>query len=234
MGMGSTPGTEGIVGASIRDGWETFKRQPWLLIAGLLAIGFSTAPFTFLSQLFMHDGQPTAMSSLISFLSIFVSIPLGAGMAYLALKLVRQDPTAEFTTLFAGFSRYVDLIVGSLVVLVICSIGFVLLIVPGIIAGLGLMLMQYLVMDRGLKGIDAVKESWERMKGHKLEAFLLALASVGIAILGLLACFVGLFVAIPVIIAAQAAFYNRVVGGAAPAGGPPPLVDGGSGVTMAS
>ena len=135
--MGSS--TEGIVGASIRDGWETFKRQPWLLIAGLLALAIATTPFTLLSQMFTDNGQPTVLSSLVSFLSVFVSIPLGAGMAYLALKLVRQDPTAEFATLLAGFNRYVDLLVGTLVVVVICSIGFVLLIVPGIIAGIGLM-----------------------------------------------------------------------------------------------
>lgn len=234
MSMGSTSSNEGIVGASIRDGWETFKRQPWLLIGGLLAIGFATAPFTFLSQMFTDGGRPTAMSALVSFLSIFVTVPLGAGLALLALQLVRQDPAAEFTTIFAGFSRIADLLIGTLIVGVIVGIGIVLLVVPGIIAGLGLMLFQYLIMDRGLKGVDAVRESWERMKGHKLDAFLLALASMAIVFVGLLACFVGVFVAIPVVVAAQASFYNHVIGGAAPVGAMPMIGDDASGVSIVS
>ena len=47
-------------------------------------------------------------------------------------------------------------------------------------------------------------------------AFLLALASMVIVIAGFIACFVGIFVAVPVVFGAQAAFYNRVLGGAAP------------------
>lgn len=207
---------EGIVAGSIREGWEAFKRQPWLMIGALLTLMLASLPFSLVSAQFMDQGRQTVFSGLINALSVFVTLPVGAGVAYLALRLVRRDPGATYATVFSGFGQIVDLLIAGIVTGVIVTIGFVLLIVPGIMAGLGLMLAQYLVMDRGMKGMDAVKESWERMKGHKMDAFLLALASIAIVLAGVIACFVGIFVAVPVVIGAQAAFYNRVMGESTP------------------
>ena len=70
--------------------------------------------------------------------------------------------------------------------------------VPGIIIAMGLAFVPYLVVERGLGPIDAIKESWRITKGHKWQLFLLVLALLGINLLGLLALVVGIFVAIPV------------------------------------
>jgi uncharacterized membrane protein len=81
---------------------------------------------------------------------------------------------------------------------IILIVGFLLLIVPGVIAAVGLGFSPYLVVDRAKGPIEALKESWRITKGHKWQLFLLGLVIIGINILGLLALVVGLLVSIPV------------------------------------
>jgi uncharacterized membrane protein len=76
--------------------------------------------------------------------------------------------------------------------------------------------------------MEALRESWEVMRGNKLQMFLLALVSTLVCFAGLCACYVGLFVVLPAIVIAYAEVYRRVTGrmdggtpslGAVPAGG---------------
>ena len=81
---------------------------------------------------------------------------------------------------------------------IIIFFGLLLLIVPGIIAALGLGMVPFTVIDRGAGPIDALKESWRITKGHKGQLALLGLALLGINLLGILALVVGLLVTVPV------------------------------------
>lgn len=210
-----------MVSGSIGDGWETFKRYPWLILGALVLVvlvnGALSAPGMFLQE----DGAPTAASTWWSMLSGLATFPLSAGAGYLLLRLVRGESDAGVETLLHGYSRYLALLGTVVLTSIIVGVGFLLLIVPGIIASFGLMHAPMLVLDKGLGAADAIRASWEMMKGYKLDAFLLALSYMMIAIAGALALGVGLLVAIPVIAAASAAFYNRVL-----AANPPPQIAG--------
>jgi uncharacterized membrane protein len=84
------------------------------------------------------------------------------------------------------------------------------LIVPGIIIAMGLAFVPYLVVERGLGPVEALKESWRLTKGHKMQIFLLVLALVGINILGLMALVVGVFVTFPLTLLAFAHAYRTL------------------------
>ena len=88
-------------------------------------------------------------------------------------------------------------------------LGFLVLVVPGIILAIGLSFVPYLVVDRGLGPIEALKESWRITKGHKWQLLLLFLALVGINLLGVLALIVGIFVTVPITMLAFAHAYRR-------------------------
>ena len=90
------------------------------------------------------------------------------------------------------------------------AIGFLLLVVPGIILAIGLSFVPYLVVDRGLGPIEALKESWRITKGHKWQLLLLLLALVGINLLGVLALIVGIFVTVPITMLAFAHAYRTI------------------------
>lgn len=77
-------------------------------------------------------------------------------------------------------------------------VGFVLLIVPGVIAMLVLLFTLYIVIDKELGPIEAMKKSAQITKGHRWELLLLVLLAVVINIVGAVALFVGLIVSIPV------------------------------------
>ena len=75
----------------------------------------------------------------------------------------------------------VSLVVG--LIIIGCSI---LLVIPGIIAAIGLMFYQEVCADNPeMKVMEIVKKSWAITKGHKMELFVLGLSFIG---WGLLAC----------------------------------------------
>ncbi len=81
---------------------------------------------------------------------------------------------------------FINYVAASLLVTLLVSVGFMLLIVPGIILGLGLMFTYYIIVDKNLGPIEAMKESWNISKGYKMELFLLFLAVMLISfVLGL-------------------------------------------------
>ena len=97
-----------------------------------------------------------------------------------------------------------------LIVGVIVGIGFVLLIVPGIIFACKLAFTPYLVVDRKMKVIDAVEESWRMTRGHAWKVFLVGLLAMPIALAGLMFCGVGIIIAIMWSKLAFASLYHAV------------------------
>ncbi len=99
-------------------------------------------------------------------------------------------------------------------------VGLVLLIVPGIIFMLMYMFVMFIVIDRGLGPIKAMKESARITRGYKwqLLGFVLVLTLINLA--GALALLVGLLVTVPVTSLAFAHAYRAL---SANAGAPPAL-----------
>ena len=91
---------------------------------------------------------------------------------------------------------------------------------PGIIFMLMFMFVMFIVIDRGLGPVEAMKESARITRGYKwqLLGFVLVLALINV--LGMLALLVGLFVTIPVTSLAFAHAYRALSANA----GPPPAI----------
>lgn len=76
--------------------------------------------------------------------------------------------------------HWVICFVASLLVGLNIAIGFVLLIIPGIMATYGLMLYSYVIAEEPtLRVTDALRKAWELTKGHKMELFILMLSFIG-------------------------------------------------------
>jgi uncharacterized membrane protein len=204
------------IGDCISYGWETFKKRPWFLIGVLLLVAIVSA----LPGLFgPHptvgpDGQLiqppfTAYSALVSLVSVVVSILVGLGLTNFSLKAHDNIETAKLDDLWnpGPFWRFLG---AHILTGIALFIGFICLIVPGIILAVGLAFVPYLVVERGLGPIEAMKESWRITKGHKWNLFLLGLVFLGLLILGVIALFVGMFVAIPVAMIAGAHAYRTL------------------------
>ena len=58
-----------------------------------------------------------------------------------------------------------------------------LLVIPGIIAALALTMVTFIVIDSDTAGNDAIKASWDMMKGYKWDYFVFILSFLGWIIL---------------------------------------------------
>jgi uncharacterized membrane protein len=140
---------------------------------------------------------------------LLLTKPIGYGVSYAYLKAARNEPL-DVRDMFEAFYNYWNAVLASLLVGVIVGIGFVLLIVPGIIFACKLAFTPYLVVDRQMNVIDAVEESWRMTRGHAWKVFLVGLLAIPIGIAGLMFCGVGIIIAIMWNKLAFASLYHAV------------------------
>lgn len=193
------------VGASIRFGWKTFKKRPFFLIGIVLGVMIVSGILGSLPK------QQGIMTILLTLAILVINILIEMGLISFAIKA--QDDIAHLTIHDIWHPRSFWKYIGVKILTgVIVLIGIILLIVPGVIAALALMFATYLIIDRDLGPIEAMKESIRLTKGNRWNLFLLILAIAGINILGAIALFVGLFVSIPVSLLALAHAYRTLAG----------------------
>jgi uncharacterized membrane protein len=137
--------------------------------------------------------EPSIIGTVIN-LALGTLLSMGATAFYLA---AHDNPaTADLSLLWhpRPFWKYLG---ASILLALAVAIGFVLLIVPGIILGLMFMFTTFVVIERELGPIDAMSEVIASPRGHKwLFGFVLLLLLINV--LGVLALVVGLLVSIPV------------------------------------
>lgn len=104
-----------------------------------------------------------------------------------------------------------NVILANLLLGLIISLGILILIVPGIIFACKLAFVPFLVMDKKLNAMDAIRKSWEMTCGYTWRIFVMGIVSFCICILGLICLIVGIFPALMWIIAAFATMYESVL-----------------------
>ena len=141
---------------------------------------------------------------------IFVAGPIGYGASWVFLKAVRGE-RVEIRDVFAVFQKnYWNAVIAKVVVSVIVALGLVMLLVPGIIFACRLAFVPYLVVDREMDVMDALRVSWDMTRGYGLQIFLMGFLAFWIMIGGILCFFVGVFISIMWISASFAAIYHAV------------------------
>lgn len=143
---------------------------------------------------------------------VFLFLPvIKYGKKYLFLKAMR-DEEADLKVLFEGFkTKYLNIIFANLIVFALATLGFVMLIIPGIIVLCRLAFVPYLVMDKNFDAMKAVEKSWQMTRGHGWTIFGMAILSVFIFIGGLMVFIVGVIFSIMWIHAAFASMYQAVL-----------------------
>ena len=150
-----------------------------------LAIGTFLVALIIVSIFSLGTGiseDSTLVTIITMILSLVVNAVISIGICKFALNIAGEGE-AKFTDIFSGISVFLKAIGLYLLVGIAVGIGFIILIVPGII--LALMFSQtcyILAEDKDISIIDCMKKSAEMMKGHKGEYFVLLLSFLGWAI----------------------------------------------------
>jgi len=194
------------VGSSYGNGWRQLWKNFLELLLVLIIAWAVSAAFSIIGT-FIDN---TVWNFINAVFSIFVSGPLAYGAYYASLHAARGD-RVEMSDLFAAFSRnYLNAVIASVLVAIIVAVGFILLIVPGIIFLCKLAFVPYLVVDKRMDAITAIKTSWNWTNGHAGTIFLMGLLTIPISILGFIALGVGIIPAVMWISVAFASQFHAV------------------------
>ncbi|MDF2697398.1 MAG: hypothetical protein K0S65_5781 [Labilithrix sp.] len=216
------------VGEAIKRGWEIYKAHWAPLTFGYLVITLiggapgQVAPMLTLAGT-LSEGTSTyyAVHVPLSILGWLVAEFFMAGFTRASMRAVRTND-ASFGDFFAAGERFLPFVGMSFLKTLAIAVGLLLLIVPGVIAGLGFANAPFFVVDQRLGPVDSLRASWDSSEGQKGNLFMLGLAELGLMIVGIVACCLGLFVAVPVMMLARAIVYTRMSGTAPAPPAPPP------------
>lgn len=149
-----------------------------------------------------------AISGVMLVVSMIVSGVLDLGSARYNLNLIDRR-VAGIEDLFTGIPRFSDALVMHLLRTLLTLVGFLLLFVPGVMLTYGYAMASYILAeDPDCTGWEALRRSWDMMRGHKLELFWLELTFIGWEFLASLTAGIGSLVLNPYKAAARASFYR--------------------------
>ncbi len=174
-------------------GWEKFKENAPFLIGVFLIMGAVSFLFDAANKLEIS----AFMLFIVGVLGFVISTILQMGVTRIVLN-IHDGREVSFNNLIGETSLLVKFILAQILTMIAVFAGLILFIVPGIIAAIGLFFVPYVVIDKKLGPIEAIKESWRLTKGHKWNVFFFSLLFVLINLLGMLAFMVGLLVTMPI------------------------------------
>ncbi len=156
------------------------------------------------------NGDPTAGEYLVSLvISLLVSIISTGYLKYL-LDFVRTGKMDANVIINTIKEKWINIIIAEILVGLIVGVGFLCLIIPGIILALGYTIVNYLIVDSDISGADALKKSREMMKGYKMDYFVFVLSFFGWFLLSGLTFGLLLIWVVPYYYVANTIFYEKL------------------------
>ena len=186
------------IGESIRFGWETFKKRPAFFIGATVLVVL----VSIIIGLMVDQVEKSSGPGLVSFLAtlfeqLVVGVLVAMGVTVLSLKAYTDVQSASIRDLWSP-KHYLACLVVYIITVVAVMVGLILLVIPGVIVALMLSFPFYLILDKGMKPMDAIKESARITKGHRWQLLLLYITLFALNLVGVLAVVVGLLVTLPI------------------------------------
>jgi len=196
------------IGSLLHFAWNTWKSKMGFFIVFFLAF--------FLIPIFMHCFAHYVMhlgyKGLSVFLIIaqwFVSIVFIMGAIKVCLKCVDNEEPS-FNDLYQSTPLFLKYFFGHVLYGLVVTIGFLLLVIPGIYWGMKYFLIPYYIIDKRVGPLEAFVLSGKATIGAKWNLFGLVLVLVFINLLGALALGVGLLITTPLTLLCYTAAYRKL------------------------
>ena len=225
---------------AVKQGWQAFARAPWVFVGFTLLAGVLSTICSWI-QGQMETDEATVMTGVElvravigSILSVLVSLWSTTGLirgAWTALDggspglgtFTRWDGQASWRLfrngLVLGIMIAAILVTAALVGVAAAQLNKVLAVLPFLVAfavviylAVNQKFLAQIALLEGAGPLEAIARGRALLDPQWGSVLLLALLELAIALLGLLACFVGLLVAVPVILCTSTAAYRQVFG----------------------
>lgn len=143
-------------------------------------------------------------------ISWVIATPLSAGFYFAAFALINGQQI-EFKVFFKGFNLLLPLFLAGLLTGIFTTIGYVLLILPGIYLTVAYIFTTPLIVDKKMEFWQAMETSRKMITRHWFSFFLLCCALLALNVAGALALLVGLLFTVPLTYCILAYAYNDIV-----------------------
>lgn len=174
----------------------------------LLSTGFGFVSGVGIGLLHLPFEVHTLLTQLLSFT---VTAFLQVGFCRIAVAVARGE-RFEIGALFSGGGQVLSMLAAMLLYVILVALGFVALVVPGVVAAIGFSLYPYYVAVHGLGPIAALDASFRATRGLRARIFGLQLVLLGVVLASVLVLCVGVVFGLGIAACAHALVFLRVTG----------------------
>jgi len=193
------------IGEALRFGWETVRRNLGLfLVLSVLYVALNGVEEVWQEE---DHGSMTGVYGAVGFI---LSLWVAMGMTKISLRFCDGEK-GSFADLLDCLPLLFRYFLGMLLFVVAVAAGLVLLIVPGVYLLLRFFFFELFIVDMGMGPIEALKASSQLTAGVKWQVLAFLAVMVLVFVLGLLCFLVGILVALPTIMVAEAWVYRRLL-----------------------
>lgn len=199
------PGSSPDVGAALSYGWNKFTQNIGPLLLAFIIPGVASFILNSFGSFVIRSffGQ-----ILFSIIATVVNAALGIGIYRVALQITAGEP-ADLGKAFT-YDRWGEWIVFSIVYGLMIGIGLALCVLPGIVLLYMFALAPYFFLDKNMD-LGSALTAARTASSEKGLGFPVLLCII-VGVLGLVACFIGVFVTAPLAYVAVAYLYRYAVG----------------------
>lgn len=183
-------------------GWQKTKQNFW---------------FLFIIQIIVFGINMISDSSIIGFV---LSLLTGLLITQIFLR-ISENEQLNFKNFLSNITvdKFLHYMLSTIITSIFVVVGFILLIVPGIIISIMTSFAPFILLEKDFKPSwkdlsfwQVIKKSKKMTYGYKWKIFVFMLIALGINLLGLIALGVGLFFTIPTTAIAFAKMYQIIKG----------------------
>lgn len=201
------------IGEAIQFGWATTKSNLFLFIKTMVVLILVNSIGNIISLLIPEDlGMVRGLLLFIISIGLWVlGMVVQIGVVKMLLKFV-DGQKGMISDLFSYFDLMMifKMFVGTMMYGLLVMIGFILLVIPGIIFLVRFSYYMYFIVDKNMGPVDALTKSWEITKGNTLLLIGFVLALFLINVVGALLILIGLLVTIPLSMVSAAYVYRKL------------------------
>ncbi len=169
----------------IREAWDCTSGIKGMVVGGVLLIYAAVALVSLmLGMVFGFENRPFYAGTLSQLVLMMILYPFMAGVFMLGLKRSVGLP-ATFQEQFSLYGMMLPIVAVGLLQSVVTSIGFVLLVLPGLYLAVALSLAIPLKVEKNLRISDCLVTSLKLVNRKFLEVALLGLASAALMAIGI-------------------------------------------------
>jgi uncharacterized membrane protein len=195
------------IGRAISYGWSAYWKNAGPLIVLALVVFVLNLAISLVGQN-VSGLAPRIVLQLIGFV---VGIVLAMGLIRASLAVV-EGRTPEVSLLFQtdGFGSY---LIAAILATIGVFFGFVLCIIPGVILAIMWHFFGYVIVENPATGpVDALRRSADITRGNRWQLLGLGILLIGINLVGLVACGIGLIFTYGITVVTIAYAYKTLSG----------------------